>query len=244
MTTANGRREILIFCTRQPGLDDSPLIAELQNLGARFADSELAALLPKDALPALAHVAEAGDALPDAIVTLRWEQHALGSLSGMIATLARLIDRERSSVLVVQRHAILPGGDAIRLFFGLRRLERLTLAQFHDYWLNRHAELGRRLIPPYTYHQLHADPTATAALARSLDLQASTFDGVVEVHFPDLDAFVKQLSRPEVAEEALADERNFIDHSRSVFWAYRTLSHHQTQPPSNVHSRSQARQKN
>jgi hypothetical protein len=107
--------------------------------------------------------------------------------------------------------------------FALARLPRLTLDEFHDYWLNRHAALGRRLIPPYTYHQLHADPAASDGLASRTGLAASRFDGVVEVHFPDLQAFVRQLQRPEVAEEALADEKNFIDHSRSIFWAYDTL---------------------
>ena len=63
----------------------------------------------------------------------------------------------------------------------------------------------------------------TAAMAAAAGLSPSTLDGVVEVHFPDIAAFVAQLSRSEVAEEALADERNFIDHARSIFWAYRTL---------------------
>ena len=217
-------RDVLIFCAVKPGVDASRLESGLQALGGRIPDIELATLLPRDSLPALAHVAEASDTLPDAIVTLRRDpRDNLHSLSEVMAALAPLIDSSRSSVLVTQRHAILPGSDAIRLFFGLRRLERLTLAGFHDYWLNHHAELGRRLIPPYTYHQLHSDPVATAALARSLGVAAATFDGVVEVHFPDLDAFVRQLSRPEVAEEALADERNFIDHARSIFWAYRTV---------------------
>ncbi|WP_380876233.1 hypothetical protein ACFB49_07870 [Sphingomonas sp. DBB INV C78] len=185
-------------------------------------ERELAVLMPADALPALAHAATADPALPHAILTLRGDA-AAAAMRIVVEQVGDRIDPVRSTVLATTRHAILPGVDAIRLFFGLRRLERLSQAEFQDYWLNRHADFGRRLIPPYTYHQLHADPQATGEVAAATGLPASTFDGVVEVHFPDVPALVAQLSRPDVAQDALADERNFIDHARSIFWAYRTI---------------------
>ncbi|MDF8335320.1 EthD domain-containing protein [Novosphingobium cyanobacteriorum] len=167
----------------------------------------LALALAAEALPALAHAAQRDAEVPDALVRLPDGADA--------AALVALSDADRSEAFTGVRHAVLPGGDAIRLFFGLHRLERLSRAEFHDYWLNRHAQIGRRLIPPYTYHQIHAcDGPDLEGLRRS------TFDGIVEVHFPDAEALVKQLSRSEVAEEALADERNFIDHARSRFWAF------------------------
>lgn len=167
----------------------------------------LALALPAEALPSLAHAAGRDPEVPDALVRLPEGADA--------AALVALSDADRSEVFKGIRHAVLPGGNAIRLFFGLRRLDRLSRAEFQDYWLNRHAEFGRRLIPPYTYHQIHAcDGPGSAALG------GSTFDGIVEVHFPDVAALVRQLSRSEVAEEALADERNFIDHARSRFWAF------------------------
>ena len=61
-----------------------------------------------------------------------------------------------------------------------------------------------------------------ASLSGTLDIPASTLDGVVEVAFPSVAALVAQLTRPDVAEEALEDERKFIDHSRSMIWAYQT----------------------
>ncbi|MES2301907.1 MAG: EthD domain-containing protein, partial [Pseudomonadota bacterium] len=99
--------------------------------------------------------------------------------------------------------------------------DALTRAAFHDYWLNRHAQIGRRLIPPFTYHQLHADAALTQRAATTSGLTPSDYDGIVEVHFPDTDALIRQLSRTEVAQEALEDEKNFIDHARSRFWAFR-----------------------
>lgn len=177
--------------------------------------AQLALRLPAEALPALAHAGGMAEDLPEALVTCRIEDAP--------ALVAALGEGVGGSALAFRRHAVLPGRDAVRLYFGLRRLEHLTLAQFHDYWLNRHADFGRRLIPPYTYHQLHADPDAAARLAEATGLAASSLDGVVEVHFPDVDALVRQLSRADVAEGALADERNFIDHARSQFWAYREV---------------------
>lgn len=179
-------------------------------------EAQLAWRLPADALPSLAHAGDMAPDLPEALVTC-----APDAAVGIVAALGEGFDRGASTVLAFTRHAVLPGRDAVRLYFGLRRLERLSLSEFHDYWLNRHADYGRRLIPPYTYHQLHADPEATARLATDTGLAASDLDGVVEVHFPDVEALVRQLSRADVAEGALADERNFIDHARSQFWAYR-----------------------
>lgn len=177
--------------------------------------ANLALALPDDALPALAHAAGRDPDVPDALVTLP------AHLADAAPSLARLADPQRSAIIAVQRHAVLPGRDAIRLFFGLRRLPALTRAAFHDYWLNHHAQIGRRLIPPFTYHQLHADEAQTQRAATASGLAASDYDGIVEVHFPDTAALIRQLSRSEVAQEALEDEKNFIDHARSRFWAFR-----------------------
>lgn len=178
------------------------------------ANARLAIVLPENALPALAHVAGRDPEVPDALVTLSAGQDATASVA--------LADTARSSAFTGVRHAILPGKDAIRLFFGLRRLPRLTREEFQDYWLNHHADIGRRLIPPYTYHQIHA--VAEDHVEQAADLAASTYDGIVEVHFPDVEAFVRQLSRAEITVEALEDEKNFIDHSRSAFWAFREVA--------------------
>lgn len=212
--------DVLLFCSPRPGVDQAALEAVLGAAADGESEAELVMIMPANALPALEHTAEADAALPAAILTLR------GSVE-RVATVVRAlepgVDLARSSLLAVQRHSILPGkNDAVRLFFGLRRLDRLTLEAFHDYWLNHHAKIARRLLPPYSYHQLHANVEATAALAAAANMSASTLDGVAEVYFPDIDAFVALLSSPEITEVGLVDERKFIDHARSLFWAYRT----------------------
>lgn len=208
---SKAERHLLLF--RPAGVDEATFENAL--LAMLPPGATLAVALPESALPALAHAAGRDVQVPDALVRLPdgADATALGALS----------DVQRGSAFAGTRHAVLPGSDRIRLFFGLRRLPRLTRADFHEYWLNRHAQIGRRLIPPYTYHQIHADEDATAALATQAGLAASTYDGMVEVHFPDVDAFVRQLSRADVAAEALEDEKNFIDHACSQFWAFREV---------------------
>lgn len=204
-------RHLLLF--RPAGQDEAAFESALAQ--ALPSGATLAVALPDSALPALAHAAGRDVQVPDALVRLPDGADA--------AALVGLSDAARSTAFAGTRHAVLPGSAPIRLFFGLRRLPALTRAAFHDYWLNRHAEIGRRLIPPYTYHQVHADEATTATLSGEAGLAASTYDGIVEVHFPDVDAFVRQLSRADVASEALEDEKNFIDHARSQFWGFREV---------------------
>ena len=79
------------------------------------------------------------------------------------------------------------------------------------------------MIPAYSYHQPHVDPATATGLFGVLNIPASTLDSVVEVDFPDAEALVAQLTSLDVAEEALADERKFSDHSRSMIWAYQIM---------------------
>lgn len=176
---------------------------------------------PSGSVPSLAHAEAGGPGLPrpDALLHIRpFDSLAERALAGLGERLAGFVDR--AEVFACTRHSVLPGYDAIRLFFGFQRPAHQTREACHDYWLNVHADFGRRLIPPYSYHQLHVQADATARAAEITGLPASVLDGVAEVYFPDIPAFVAQLSRPDVASEALEDERNFIDHARSTFWIY------------------------
>ena len=129
--------DVLLLLARIKETPADQFESEIAAAVASVPNRQLAFLMSADALPALAHVSKPDPALPDAIVTL-----ADAPAPALLAALAPLIDPARSELLVVRRHAVLPGDDAIRLVFGLRRLERLTLAAFHDYWLNRHAEIA------------------------------------------------------------------------------------------------------
>jgi hypothetical protein len=143
-----------------------------------------------------------------------------GALAGLGSRLEKWISPERSAAVVGTAHTIVPGSRPLRLLFALRRLPALSPSAFHDYWLHEHAELGRRVSGGQGYHQLHGDPAATASAVRAAGLGLGDFDGVAEIHFPDLGFLLGLMQRPESAEEALEDERRFIDHSRSAIGLY------------------------
>jgi hypothetical protein len=219
--------EIDVLLWRPKDADDAAMragvLAEVERLQAALPGHVCAFTpgCPAGSMPSLAHAEAGGPGLsrPDALLHIRpFDAAAEQALAGLGDRLARSV--ERAEVFACIRHSVLPGYDTIRLFFGFQRLEHQTREACHDYWLNVHADFGRRLIPPYSYHQLHVQAEATARAAAATGLPASVLDGVAEVYFPDIPAFIAQLSRPDVASEALEDERNFIDHARSLFWIY------------------------
>ena len=156
--------------------------------------------------------------VPDIIVSAKGKQSVLfDAVVALAQGVDEYIDPDGTSVMGARCHDILVGWGPVRLHYGLRRLPHLDREAFQSYWLGHHADIGRALIPPYSYYQSHADQQLTDALTAILGWPAANFDGVATVHFPDQAAFDRQLGRDDVAEIALADEKVFIDHSRAQF---------------------------
>lgn len=225
-------REIQLLLKRADGIGeqafDDALGAALQALREQPAltRTELMMRMSTDALTELPHFAasEAAALAPDAILAIAGPEPAfVTALAKTQGRLRAFIDREASAFVTGRRYEVLPGTNTLRLFFALSRYPHMTREEFQDYWLNHHANIARRLIPPLSYHQFHAstDTAWTARVAELSGLHDAGFDGLVDCHYPDVETFVQQLSRPEVTGEALEDERRFIDHSRAVFWLYR-----------------------
>jgi len=162
------------------------------------------------------------EALPDLIVALRATDLAalLETVSQIAPQLAPLVNHNASYVFGARRHEILAGWGPVRIYYGIRRLPNMTRAAFQDYWGGHHADVGRRLIPPYSYVQSHAIAEICDAASAASGLASTSLDGIVTVHFPDLAAAQKQLSDERVAAEALEDEARFIDHARVQFGLY------------------------
>ncbi|WIM14473.1 EthD domain-containing protein [Enhydrobacter sp.] len=115
----------------------------------------------------------------------------------------------------------------LKLTFCLRRLPSLSLAEFQDYWLNRHGPLVRRLQPALRmtrYVQLHRLEGDLAAGMRRVRGAPEPFDGVAELWWADEDTF-RAAGRDPAAREAgrllLEDEAKFIDLPRSPLWLNR-----------------------
>jgi len=114
----------------------------------------------------------------------------------------------------------------LKLTFCLRRLSSLTLAEFQDYWLNKHGPLVRRLQPALgmvRYVQVHRLDTDLAAGMCRARGAPEPYDGVAELWWESEDAF--RSARGPGAREAgrllLEDEARFIDLPRSPLWLNR-----------------------
>jgi hypothetical protein len=138
------------------------------------------------------------------------------ALAGASDRLGSEVDPGRSAAVVGVEHDIVPGDLPVLLVYALRRLPSPTHEGFSDYWLGHHAEFGRRLQDGRGYRQFHADHELSVMAAESAGLSVSDLDGVAEASFPDVETFLDLMARPEVAADAMEDEKRFIDHSRSA----------------------------
>jgi hypothetical protein len=145
------------------------------------------------------------------------------ALRELIGHLDGWIDPSRSAVVAGTEHVILPGDEPFLLVFAIRRLPSLTVKAYHDYWLNKHAEVARRVPVLRAYRQFHADEDATEEAGKILNIGITDFNGAAQGYFRDIKDFLEIMAQPEVTTDALEDEKKFIDHSRSAFGLYRVL---------------------
>jgi hypothetical protein len=155
------------------------------------------------------------------------------SPSDLLAAAAKLrdglgegIDPSRSIALAGTDHVMLPGSGPAVLIYALRGLPALTLPEFHHYWITTHAEFGRRALAGQGYRQVHADPKLSAELAQALGIAGHDLDGAVVSESTSWDSYWQRRTNPEARKtgsEALADEDNFIDHTRSMSMRYTEL---------------------
>ena len=113
----------------------------------------------------------------------------------------------------------------VKLVFCLRRLPSLSLAEFQEYWLQKHAPLVashantlriRRYVQSHTLDEANLQQ----ALAASRGAEEG-YDGVAELWWDSMEDFAGASATPEgraAANELLEDERKFIDHARSPLW--------------------------
>lgn len=119
----------------------------------------------------------------------------------------------------------------LKLTFCLRRLPALTAAAFHDYWLNKHGPLVRRLQPALgmvRYVQVHRlDDALEAPLGdgmRKARGAPEPYDGIAELWWESEETYRAARRTPEAREAGrllLEDEAKFIDLARSPLWLNR-----------------------
>jgi hypothetical protein len=220
-------REIHLFAARAAGTSTAAFTAAIRVAGRAVGARTVFSI--SDVMGEFVHADATAGAPRAADAILTWTSAQTRAWRDDVAALEAagvpgVLDHDGSTLFAGERYDIVPGSGAVLISFALHRLARLDRQGFQAYWLDRHAEHGRRtLIPPNTYSQIHARPADTSleALSEALAVPLDTRDGIAECLFPDIDAFRKQMARAEVAVEALEDEKNFIDHARSTFGLFR-----------------------
>jgi uncharacterized protein (TIGR02118 family) len=115
----------------------------------------------------------------------------------------------------------------LKLTFCLRRLPKLSLGEFQDYWLNKHGRLVRSLQPALgmvRYVQVHRLDGDLADGMRRVRGAPEPYDGVAELWWQSEETFRAARKNPEAREAGrllLEDEAKFIDLARSPLWLNR-----------------------
>jgi uncharacterized protein (TIGR02118 family) len=101
----------------------------------------------------------------------------------------------------------------------LKRKTGMSMAEFIDYYENKHVPLIRRLLPfqsDYRRNYVHPDTAIS-----TMDGQASDYDVVTEAWFAtaqDYEQFCADSVKPEIREALVGDEMNFIDRYQLKFF--------------------------
>ena len=112
----------------------------------------------------------------------------------------------------------------LKLTFCLHRLPGMSRDEFQRYWRETHAPLVRShaaALGIERYVQVHAGHDDLGAGLRASRGAPEAYDGVAELWWKSRAAFEAALATPaaqRAGAELLADERRFIDLSRSPLW--------------------------
>jgi EthD domain len=109
----------------------------------------------------------------------------------------------------------------IKLIFCLRRVAQLSRDEFQEYWRTKHRPLvveRAKLLRFKSYSQLHTVDIRQLSGLASVRGSPDPYDGIAEACFETIDDLLVTRRDPQAAraaQELVADEKQFIDHSRS-----------------------------
>lgn len=224
---------LAIALVLRPGVDSSTWEAALKSAAHTLAqagfDAATAVAVEPDAFDGTAHGAVVSERVDGVLsvptASASSQQELAGALRATAERLAETADVRRSAVLAGVEHTVVDGDGPLHINFVLRRPATMDHAQFCDYWLNNHGQLARDAPRRRAggYRQLHADPARSQEFATACGFGLSDYDGMVFSDHSDVERMKRAFAHPSVSEIALADERHFIDHSRSRIGLMRKL---------------------
>ena len=225
-----GSDEFHILLARDAVADEHSYIQAIEKLSADLYPATVAFASPDDPFAA-----------PDAdtwgaIVTTKFASRTLVGLSDRLGS---AVNPSKSTIVAGHRVSVMTGTAPIQFTCIVRRRPDLSQHEFRKHWAD-HAEFGRAMFEPYSYHQIHADEPLSLKTSEQAGFAHLGIDGIAELHVPSmsiLKAYLGiegaaelytpyystagiELSRAELRDQASIDERNFMDHSRSNFTVY------------------------
>jgi hypothetical protein len=226
--------QILLHKTKSTPLDllEEKISSEINKITSLLPENNscLSAIrLKDDPIRHIAHSEEIPESAEsfDAMFEVGAENGDLSQLAmplrNIIQELNGYIDSARSAVIAGTEHIILPGQEPLMLILAIRFPAAKTEDAYHDYWLNKHAEVARKVPLLRAYRQFHANEPASRDMGKSLDIGIVDFNGTAQGYYRDVEDFLEIMAQPEVTADAIEDEKNFIDHSRSVMGLFKII---------------------
>ena len=99
----------------------------------------------------------------------------------------------------------------MKLIYCITRRPELSVEEFQRYWREVHGPIAARIPGLRRYLQCHVLPELYGGE------RTPAYDGAAELWYDDLAAWEAARRSPEVR-AAVEDERNFIDHSKTVLF--------------------------
>ena len=140
-------------------------------------------------------------------------------LEGAFRDEPNFIEQPKLAWLATRENVVVAGSpmakDALTVkgLFVVKRKPGMSVAEFQDYWRNRHAPLVPRTPHLLRYVQCHVLPEMYESDT------PPAYDGVAELWWPDLARFKESWASPALQVEQLADARNFIGEGSCAFLA-------------------------